>query len=418
MMSAAAKDANNASSRPSLSASEPLSVLTICVDEDTAQSVRFFAESTPLIRIQLRRNEYRTQDAEPLREYIGDPFPDICLVDFDRERQSAALTAEQIHAAAPDSAIFAISTQRQPERIIEAMRSGCSEYLVKPLDREQLLNAVARVAARKRERKETYSGQVFAFIGAKGGCGVTTVATQFGALLASSLRRKTLVLDLHPDFGDAALYLGLTKTNYHFFELLENIDRLDTDFLRSFLVHHSSGLDLIPAPEGSGGSREIIPGALMQTVDFLRQHFEFVIADLPAGLNDETFEFIRGCDQLYLVTVAEVSAVRNVVRQMEYFARKDVPKDKIRVILNRHQKRSVVTDEQIEKVIGQKIYWRVPNQYPQVMKTIHEGDPVAQLSSSEVARNLKEWAGVIGKRSGAGNKDKRDNAKFFGLWNR
>jgi pilus assembly protein CpaE len=415
-----AKDQTKVLSGENFSSREPLSVLTICVDEDTAQSVRFFAESTPLIRIQLRRNEYRTQDTEPIREYMGDPLPDVCLVDFDRQRHSAAATAEQIHAAAPESAIFAISDQRQPERIIEAMRSGCSEYLVKPLDREQLLNAVARVAARRKEKKETYTGQVLAFIGAKGGCGVTTLATQFGALLASSLHRKALVLDLHPDFGDAALYLGLTKTNYHFFELLENIHRLDTDFLHSFLVHHSSGLDLIPAPEGSGGSGEIVPGTLMQTVDFLRQRFEFVIADLPPGLNDDNLEFIRACDQLYLVTVAEVSAVRNVVRQMEYFERKDIPKDKIRVILNRHQKRSVVSDEQIEKVIDQKIYWRVPNQYPQVMKTIHEGDPVAQLSNSEVARSLKEWAGVVGKRSGSEDKDreKRDSAKFFGLWNR
>ena len=417
MMSAEAKRETNSRSRENFS-SEPLSVLTVCADDDTAQSVRFFAESTPLIRVQLRRDEYRTQDSESVRAYLGDPLPDICLVDFDRDRHSAAVTAEQIHAAVPEAAIFAISAQRQPERIIEAMRSGCSEYLVKPLDRDQLLNAVARVAARKKERRETCSGQLFAFIGAKGGCGVTTLATHFGALLASSLRRKTLVLDLHPDFGDAALYLGLTKTNYHFFELLENIDRLDTDFLQSFLVHHSSGLDLIPAPEGEGTTREVPPGAVMQTMDFLRQRFEFVIADLPPGLNDDNLELIRACDQLYLVTVAEVSAVRNVVRQMEYFTRKDIHQDRIRVILNRYQKRSAVSDEQIEKVIGQKIYWHVPNQYPQVMKAIHEGDPVAQLSNSEVARILNEWAGLVGKKSGAESKEKRDGAKFFGLWNR
>lgn len=418
MMSAEDRRENSTPSRENFSSNEPLSVLTICADHDTTQSVRFFAESTPLIRIQLRRNEYRTQESDPVRDYIGYPVPDICIVDFDKDRKSAAITAEQIHAAAPETAIFAVSDQRQPERIIDAMRSGCSEYLVKPLEREQLLNAVARVAARKKEKRETSTGQLFAFIGAKGGCGVTTLATQFAAFLASSLSRKTLVVDLHPDFGDAALYLGLTKTNYHFFELLDNTDRLDTDFLKSFLVHHSSGLDLIPAPEGGGATREIIPGVMMQTMDFLRQRFEFVIADLPPGLSDENLELIHTCDQLYLVTVAEVSAVRNVVRQMEHLMRKDIPKDRIRVILNRHQKRSAVSDEQIEKVIGQKIYWRVPNQYPQVMKTIHEGDPVAQLSNSEVARNLREWAGVIGKKSGIEGKDKRDSAKFLGIWNR
>ena len=32
-------------------------------------------------------------------------------------------------------------------------------------------------------------------------------------------------MDLHPDFGDAALYLGLTRYRYHFFELIENTEK-------------------------------------------------------------------------------------------------------------------------------------------------------------------------------------------------
>ena len=238
--------------------------------------------------------------------------------------------------------------------------------------------------------------------------------TQFGALLANSYSRKTLIVDLHPEFGDAALYLGLTKPRYHFFELLENTERMDADFLQSFLMHHSSGLDLIPAPDGSEPPREVIPDAMSQTCDFLRLRYEFVLVDLPPGLNDDNFELLRDCDQLYLVTVAEVSAVRNLVRQIGHLRRKDIAPEKIQVILNRHQNRSAVTDAQIEKVIGQKIFWRVPNQYAQVMKTIHEGDPVAQLSNSEVARNLNEWAGAIGRKPGTEEK----KSGILGLWNR
>lgn len=415
MMSKVAKETSSTLLEGSLSSSEPLSVMMICADEDTAQSVRFFAESTPLIRVRQRRNQYRTEDNGALREYIGDPAPDICLVDFDADRRSAAVMAEQIHANAPEIAIFAASAQRQPEGIIEAMRSGCSEYLVKPLDRDQLLNAVARVAARKKEKKQTYTGQVLAFMGAKGGCGVTTVATQLGAFLASS-RKKTLLFDLHPDLGDAALYLGLTKTDYHFFELLENTDRLDPDFLQSFLVQHSSGLELIPAPGRRENPRQIVSGAVTQTVDFLRHKFEMVLADLPPGFSDEALELIHACDQLYIVTVAEVAAVRNLVRQMDYLTRKDVPSERIRIVLNRHQKRSLISDEQIEKVTGQKIYRQVPNQYPEVVKTIHEGNPVAQLSNSEVARNLKEWAGMLIRKPE--EESKKANGKFLGLWGR
>jgi len=158
-------------------------------------------------------------------------------------------------------------------------------------------------------------------------------------------------------------------------------------------------------------------GALTHTLSFLRSRYEFILVDLPPALNDENLAVIRDCDQLYLVTVAEVSAVRNVARQLEYFGSKDIPRAKIRIILNRHHKRNVISDAQIEKVLQQEIFWRVPNQYPQVVKTIHEGDPIAQLSSSEVTRNLKEWAGSIGKKPGADLK-KKEGKGLLGLWNR
>ena len=296
------------------------------------------------------------------------------------------------------------------------MRCGCSEYLIKPIDREQLVNALVRIGARGREKKEQGRGQVLAFMGAKGGCGTTTVATQFSALLASSFSRSALFVDLHPDFGDAALYLKLNRARYHSFELLENADRLDTDFLQSFLMKHSSGLELIPAPEGSSATREDIPAqALSRTLDFLRLRYEFIVIDLPPALSKENLAVIRECDQLYLVTVAEVSAVRNVVRQLEFLSSKDIPRKKLQVVLNRDSKRKIITDAQIEKVIEQKIFWRVPNHYPQVLKTIHEGDPVAQLSSSEVTRSLEGWAESVGRKLGTEPK-KKEGGGIRGLW--
>jgi len=126
---------------------------------------------------------------------------------------------------------------------------------------------------------------------------------------------------------------------------------------------------------------------------------------------------IRDCDQLYIVTVAEVAAVRNVVRQLEYLAQKDIPREKVRVVLNRHHKHNVVSDAQIEKAIEHKIFWRVPNQYPQVVKTIHEGDPIAQLPNSEVARSLERWAGEIGKKLGIETAKKQSSGLLSGLLN-
>jgi pilus assembly protein CpaE len=405
------------SSREGIPPSEPLSVISVCLDKETWGILKLFADSTPVVKLQKHLNDYRVDDHESVLDWIGDPPPDVCLLDFDDNRRSAALVAERIHADAPETAIFAVSSQSQPDLIIQAMRSGCGEYLLKPLDPEQLLNAVARVGGRRKERKDVDRAQVLAFIGAKGGCGVTTLVTHLGALLASSYGRRTLVLDLHPDFGDAALYLGLTKYRYHFFELLENTDRLDADLLQSFVLRHASGLDLIPAPHGTEPARQIVPGALSQTLEFVRSRYEFILVDLPPGLNDENLELIRHCDQVNVVTVAEVSALRNVVRQTDYFTRKHIVSDRIRVILNRHQKRALITEAQLEKSIGRKIFWKVPNQYVQVVKAISGGDPVSQIPTSDVAKNLQDWAAAIGKKTSSEEK-KKETRGFLGFLNR
>jgi pilus assembly protein CpaE len=410
------RDDLSQSPREGFSTSEPLSVVGVCLDEETWTVLKLFAESAPLIKLRSHLSDYRVQENDSPADWLGTPSPEICIVDFDRDRRKAAAVAENIRSAVPDIAIFAVSSDAQPDLIIQAMRSGCSEYLLKPIGREQLLNAVARVGGRRREKLQPYRAQVLAFMGAKGGCGVTSLVTQLGALLANSLSKKTLIVDLHPDFGDAALYLGLTRYKYHFFELVENNDRLDAELLQSFLNHHSSGLDLIPAPEGNDTARRILPGAVAQTFDFLRLRYDYILVDMALGLSDENLEMIRHCDQLHVVTVAEVSALRNVVRHFDYLTRKEIPRERFRVILNRHQKRSLIGDSEIEKTLNQKIFWKVPNQYAHVVKAINGGDPIALLSTSDVTRNLKDLASSLGAKPAP--EKKKESSGFLGLLGR
>ncbi len=413
------KDSMRISGRHDLILGESLSVVGLCLDDETRRFLDLIAGTAPVFRIRRHIASYReVQDQDSMLEQLGSPAPDVCLIDFDQDRRAAAMLAERIHSSLPSVALFAVSTQAHPEAILEAMRCGCREYLSKPLDREQLVSAMLRIGAQRKEKVDQSRAQILAFMGAKGGCGVTALASQIGALLAGEFSRNTLLVDLHPDFGDAALYLKLTKARYNFFELIENIDRLDADFLQSFLLKHSSGLDLIPAPEGSVTAREGLQTvSISQTLDFLSLRYEFILADLPPSLNAENMTVIQECDQLYLVTVAEVAAIRNVVRQLEYLGNRGIPRHKIKVVLNRHHKSNGLTDAQIEKVIEQEIYWRIPNHYSQVVKTIYEGDPIAQLSSSEVTQSLKKWAEAIGKKAGTQTK-KKEGGRILGLWNR
>ena len=323
----------------------PLTLVSICLDAESYGMLRQFVESVPRLHLGEQLDDYPLEGQDSVFQWIGDSAPDIFMIDFDQDRRAATMAAERIHASVPGAAIFAVSSNVQPDLIIQAMRSGCSEYIIKPVDRDELLNAVARVGALRRERGEQYNAQIMAFTGAKGGSGVTTLATHLGALLAKSCSRKTLLVDLHPDGGDAALYLGQTKHHYHFFELLDNTHRLDSEFLQSFLIHHSSGLDLLASPEASDPAKHVSLDALGQTFDFLRLRYEFILVDLPPGCGETNLEMIRCSDQIYLITVAEVPAIRNAARYLDYLSRVQHVEERIRVVLNRHLKRSPITDE-------------------------------------------------------------------------
>ena len=400
---------NNASSDSS--GSQQLSLITIAIDRESERLLKLWLPSTNI------REVTHYPDDKGFLESAGTAGPDVCLVDFDKDSSRAFRIAEHIHQDSPDTAIFAVSSDARPDVIIQAMRSGCREYLFKPLVRDQLLQAITRAGGRRRERKDRSNTQVMTFIGAKGGCGVTTIATQLGALLASSSSKKTLLLDLHPSLGDAALYLGFTNSKYHAYELMENTDRLDVELLQSVALHHSSGLDILPAPNEFESTRHAGSGAMSQMFNFLRLWYDFILIDLPASLNEYTAKLVGQSEQLYIVTVPEVSALRNTSRIIDYLTQEEVPSEKVKVILNRFEKRSPIPESQIEKLIQRKIFWMVPNQYHQAVKTISSGDSTADISRSELIRNLKGWADSIAgakrEAESRGNKKKRGILGLF-----
>src|ERR1035441_6590665 len=69
-----------------------------------------------------------------------------------------------------------------------------------------------------------------------------------GTFLAKRHAQKVLIVDLHPHLGHVAMLLGMDSHSYTFHELLRNVARLDLTLLNSYVVHHSSGVDVtLPA---------------------------------------------------------------------------------------------------------------------------------------------------------------------------
>ncbi len=318
----------------------------------------------------------------------------ICVIDFDEDVEKGCRVAQRLRDGCDHSlGIFAAASNYDAEPIIAAMRSGCSEYLLKPFQQERISQALAHVAARPHGKAgDLVKGQIVTVMGAKGGTGATSLALHLALNLVQRHQQKCLLIDEHPALGDASLYLGLGRHQYSFYELVHNTDRLDADLLRGFLLRHSSGLDVLDSPESIDAFPHASPEAIEHTLSFLGENYQFVIIDCPPGLTEETGAAIRQSNRLAIVITPELPAIRNALRTIEYLTSMHYADDSIDIVLNRHSKKSALSDQEVEAALHRPIAVKIPNNYGAVVNAINAGIPLEFGHKSELPAAFDSWA--------------------------
>ena len=173
---------------------------------------------------------------------------DIVIVDLDCNPEYALDIVEGI-CSYSTAAVMVYSEQADLHLAVRFMRAGAREFLTLPSGPDDIAGALARVSIRQpasRSIKRPF-GSLFVFLGAKGGCGVTTIASNFALALAQESGQNTLLIDFGLPLGDAAINLGMA-TEYSTANALQDFNRLDANFLSGLLAKHSSGLNVLAAP--------------------------------------------------------------------------------------------------------------------------------------------------------------------------
>jgi len=335
----------------------------------------------------------------------------VCVVDFDDGEESVRIS-QRIHDGCDiGTSVFAASSDSQSDQIIKAMRSGCSEYLVKPFREDQILDALARVEARLQGKAPGQKGRVVTLMGAKGGTGVTSLAVHLALNLLQKHQQRCLLVDQHPALGDVALYLGLGRHQYSFYELVHNMERLDVDLLQGFLLQHSSGLNVMDSPQAIRAFPNAASDAVEHTLAFLAENFQFVIVDCPPGLDEDTCAAIRQSDRLAIIITPELPALHNAIRAIEYLTGMHYPEDSIDIVLNRSSRKGALNDREIEASLHRQLAVKVPNNYELVVNAINAGTPIDLTRRSDLSAPVDAWADLlVGKESamaGARNGSRR-----------
>jgi pilus assembly protein CpaE len=396
----------------------PMRIVSVCLDPGSLATLQHYLGTREGSEFVANFRQYFTsKDDVTLIQRLADALPDIVMVDFDQDRESAAVTAEHLQTVLQGRAcIFAVSAKSDSDLIISAMRSGCSEYLVKPVNLDRVAEAFAKVESKRYDRQKSGdTGKIITLLGAKGGAGVTTIATHVATFLARLTQQKVLLIDQHSDLGDVALYLGIDKHLYNFYELVNNVQRLDSKLVQGFVVHHSSGLDVLAAPDAFDTAFDV-PGPDVEfTLDFLKTTYDYTFIDCAPGLSGLTLAAVQKSDEVWLVGTQDVPSVRNLSRYLHHLTRFSFPVDAVRVVINRYSRKSAISREHIEKVLKRPVHMMVPNSYAEVMESVNTGNPVLPEAKSEFSNVIKRWAESLAANETGAVAAKEEPKRMWGI---
>jgi len=283
--------------------------------------------------------------------------PNIIILDDPAVGENFPQKLSVLHKAFPQAFIFVVSSDKSPEKIIEVMKLGVAEYLVTPLSEKILENAIAEVRLKLANSGQIARGSVYSFISSKGGLGATVVAVNTAIALAMNKGQSVALCDMSLQSGDASVLLDIVpKTTIY--DLCQNFHRLDVSFLRASLDKHPSGIDFLAAPQNPEENEEITAENVATIIDLAKKLYDHVIVDCTSMFVDDcTVEALKASDKIFVITDLSVPAVRNTARLCKLVEKIGINPNRLHIAVNRYIKGGILSIEEVEKTIGNHIYW-------------------------------------------------------------
>lgn len=333
-----------------------------------------------------------------LREALDRPDPDapqLVIVDASNLEPSEANLLERLGRQYPTAQLMLLTTQHQPDLLITAMRAGVRELLQLPLVHRAFHEAMDRIASAA-GISTMRDGKVLAFIACKGGSGATFISTNFGYALASLAGKKVLLIDLHGQFGDAALYVSDQKPAMTMSDVCAQIARIDGPFLESCLVHLTPGFGVLAAADDPSHERQAKPEHIDTILRVARQHYDYVLLDVGRQIDAVSLRALDVTDTIYPLLQLALPDIRDARRLLDIFRSLGYVLDNIRLIVNRYEKGGKLRLQDLHAALGCEVVHTFPNDYIAVTDSVNQGVPVLQLSrSSAAARSLADLVELV-----------------------
>src|ERR687884_1360653 len=302
------------------------------------------------------------------------------------------LAAIREQTAAP---VIVLASGAQSTLLEEALEADVSDVLLLPQLTENVVFAIRKAshAGRKLAAQGGHGrrGKIVTVFSPKGGTGKTSIATNLSAALAKHGGKRTLLLDLDLQFGDAAIMLGLEpeKTIY---DLVVAPGELDSEKLAGYTSHHASGLDILPAPLRPEDAELVTEAKLARLLEVARESYDVIVVDTSPFFHGPMLATLDQTDELLMLCGLDVPTLKNLRLALQTLDLLSFPKQRVGIVLNRSNSKVGMKPNEVEGALGMKVGFEVPSDRA-VPIAVNRGNPVVLAEeSADVSRAIKTMA--------------------------
>lgn len=340
---------------------------------------------------------------EQLSKRLVDVSPQLVFLDFTPDDaqpgkllQSTEL-ARVLARTAPGLPRVAVGSLSRPEGMVAALRAGVSDFVDPLAGSVEILDVVRRALSLHGSPASPAKvgggspSRIVLVLGVRAGVGASTLAVHLADLEQNYLRSRTqggtpaegsaepafrpaALLDLGWPVGDGLLYLNVANGEFHFAEAARNLHRLDQTLLRTALANTRNGLAVLPLPTDLNEMSSVSHADALALLDLLQRHFGEVLIDAGGFPHPEFVAALaRHADQTWVVTDQSVGALVSLADMLQDFDQRNVPRARLRLVVNRYDERYGMTCEQIAERFALEALGTIPDRTLPLMVSTNQG---------------------------------------------
>lgn len=307
-----------------------VSVQAFCETAETSNAIQQAAQDRRMMKAHVKIHTGGIAAAAEF--YSNAPTPNVIIVESRARPDMLLADLDRLaEVCDPGTNVLVVGHLNDVLLFRELLRRGVSEYIVAPIDRMQVIRSVSDLYA---DPEAEPLGRTYAFIGAKGGVGSSTVAHNVAWSLSSGSETDVVLADLDLAFGTVGLDFNQDPPQ-GIAEAVFSPDRMDEVFLDRLLSKCADHLSILAAPSSLERAYDFEEGAFDNVIEVIQKGVPAVVLDLPHAWTSWSRRILSMVDEVVIVAEPDLANLRNTKNLMD-LTRSLRPNDAApRLVLNR-----------------------------------------------------------------------------------